>query len=123
MKSDSQERGTIPITRTEAIHQAIVALGASAPVSQILEYVWEHFGIGVPPAASPGSPPARPAGPTGERPALVREPAPGQAVVALAEPSLQAPPPADDLPLETSRESPADPSDLKKGKDRRSRPR
>ncbi len=43
-----------PVTRTEAILQAIDALGASAPVPKILDYVWEHFGIGVPP--KPASP-------------------------------------------------------------------
>jgi hypothetical protein len=40
---------TAPLTRTEAIRRAIDALGVNAQVPQILDYVWEHFGIGVPP--------------------------------------------------------------------------
>jgi hypothetical protein len=124
MKPDSQDRDQTPVTRTEAIHQAIVALGPSAPVAEILEYVWEHFGIGVPPAGS--TPPAS-AAQAGERPGLEQERAAGPAAVALVEPpaeaGLEASPPADDLPLESPPESPGDPSAMKKSRDRRSRQR
>jgi hypothetical protein len=118
MKPDAQDREQTPITRTEAIHRAVVALGGSAPVDEILEYVWEHFGIGVPPA---------PAAQTGERLARVPERPPVPAAVALVEPpveaGLEASPLADDLPLESTRQPPGDSSAMKKARDRRSRQR
>lgn len=35
-----------PLTRTEAIRRAVLALGYRAPVLEILDYVRQHFGIG-----------------------------------------------------------------------------
>src|SRR5262245_54926992 len=50
MTSDSHDQGSNdPLSRTEAIRRAIDVLGPEAQVPHILDYVWEHFGIGVPP--------------------------------------------------------------------------
>jgi hypothetical protein len=47
------------LTKTEALRRAIAALGYRAPVTEILAYVSEHYGIGAP-AAVAAAPPAAP---------------------------------------------------------------
>jgi len=61
MISDSHDQGgPNPMTRTEAIRRAIDVLGPDAQVPHILDYVWEQFGIGVPPKQlAPDANPAR----------------------------------------------------------------
>jgi hypothetical protein len=43
-RDDTPQEATI--TQTEAIRRAIAALGSGAQVPEILDYVWEHFGMG-----------------------------------------------------------------------------
>jgi hypothetical protein len=50
--SDEARTDGEPLTRTEAIRRAMEALGDDAKVPEILSYVWEHFGIGVPQTAA-----------------------------------------------------------------------
>lgn len=52
MKEPTQ-RTRAPLEKTEAIRQAIEALGHHAPVAQILEYMREQFGIGTAEAGGP----------------------------------------------------------------------
>jgi len=75
----TEGQASTPMTKTEAIRQAIAVLGSQAQVPQILDYVQEHFGIGTqgptaePAAGSPSAPetaeqpPASPSGKSATR--------------------------------------------------------
>jgi hypothetical protein len=62
------EQGSTPLSKTEAIRQAIAVLGSNAQVPQILDYVRDHFGIGS--GGSVDSTPDRPGEPAGRPEAL-----------------------------------------------------
>lgn len=50
------------LTKTEALRRAIAALGYRAPVTEILAYVGEHYGIGA--TSAPTAPPPAPPEPS-----------------------------------------------------------
>jgi hypothetical protein len=71
MRDSSSPQATAALTQTEALRQAIAALGYRAPVADILAYVRDHFGIGESAAVAPApAPPA--ASETAKRPAPKR---------------------------------------------------
>ena len=67
MKRDDAQTAIAPLSKPEAVRRAIEALGFRAEVSEILDYVREHFGIsgddepGDLPVVSVVAPPAQPA--------------------------------------------------------------
>ena len=92
MSRETQKTDAPPQSNTEAIRRAIAALGPTAQVPQILDYVREHFGIGgsagiLLPDSSPGRPAAERATPSFAAPAAARSAPP-------APPAPPATPPA-----------------------------